>query len=107
MTDPNPLSFPSGEVNETEHRRRFEFWKSMCEHRDAYDVRVYLIQHVHEVLNGLKEFQFELRDEIQAFISNQETRWPPQEPWMWTDAMNVSRPGPKQAVREILEGAKS
>jgi hypothetical protein len=62
-------------VIDNETRRRFQFWKTMCETRNAYDVRVYLIQHVYEVLNGLKEFQFELREEIQAFINKQEKRW--------------------------------
>ncbi len=61
--------------NDSEHRRRFQFWASMCEHRDAYDVRVYLIHHVHEVLNGLAEFEFELRNEVQTFITDQEKRW--------------------------------
>lgn len=73
MTDPNP-SLPS-RVNETEHRRRFEFWKGMCEHRDAYDVRVYLIHHVREVLAELAESEVELRDEIQTFINDQEKKW--------------------------------
>lgn len=80
---------------DAEPRRLFSFWATMCEHRDAYDVRVYLIQHVHEILSYLKEFQFELRDEIQAWITNQEKRWSPQEPWMWTDEMNISHPGPR------------
>ena len=58
-----------------EDRQRFHFWGTMCETRDAYAVRVYLLKHVHEVLNGLKEFQFELREEIQVFINEQEKRW--------------------------------
>lgn len=62
-------------VIDNEARRRFQFWKTMCETRDAYDVRVYLLQHVREVLNGLKEYQSELREEIQAFITKQENRW--------------------------------
>jgi hypothetical protein len=72
---PSPPSLPSREVNKTEHCRRFQFWKTMCETQDAYAVRVYLIRHVHEVLAELDECEFELRGEVQTFINDQESRW--------------------------------
>jgi hypothetical protein len=56
-------------------RHRFRHHAGFCEIRDEYATRTYFLPQVVALLNELPEYAFQLRDEVQAFISKQEKRW--------------------------------
>jgi hypothetical protein len=68
---------PSLAFDDANPRQSFEYWATVCETREPYDVKIWLLRHVIAIRDRLPEFAFQLREEIQSFITRQERRWKP------------------------------